>query len=93
MTVFDPYIVVSPSYIKLGEDLSISQFIYEVGDEGKGVGVTDGVFVFSFPVVVGVEMLVRDGINSGVSWGSDKGSDKMGFMLFGISGEGTEEFL
>ena len=45
VSVFDPYIVVSPPNIEFGEDLSVLQFIYEVGDERKGVGVADGVFV------------------------------------------------
>ena len=45
MAVFDSYIVVSPPNIKFGEDLSVSQLVYEVGNEGKGVGVADGVFV------------------------------------------------
>ena len=45
VSVFDPYVVISPLGIKFGEDLGVSQFIYEVGDEGKGVGVANGVFV------------------------------------------------
>ena len=45
VSVFDPYIVISPPNIEFGEDLSVSQFIYKVGDERKGVGVADGVFV------------------------------------------------
>ena len=45
VSVFDPYIVISPPNVEFGEDLSISQFIYKVGDERKGVGVADGVFV------------------------------------------------
>ena len=45
MAILDSYIVVSPAYIKLGEDLSILQLVHEVGDEGKGVGIADGVFI------------------------------------------------
>ena len=45
VAILDSYVVVSPVYVKFGEDLSVSQFVYEVGDKGKGVGVTDGVFV------------------------------------------------
>ena len=45
VAIFDSYIVVSPANVKLGEDFGISQFIYEVGDEGKGVGVANGVFI------------------------------------------------
>ena len=29
-------------------------------------------------------MLVSDGIDIGVSWGSDRGSNKVGFMSFGV---------
>ena len=45
VSVFDSYIVISPPNVEFGEDLSVSQFIYEVGDERKGVGVADGMFV------------------------------------------------
>ena len=45
VAILDLYIVVSPPNIEFGEDLSVSQFIYEVGDKGKGVGVADGVLV------------------------------------------------
>ena len=45
MAVLDSYIVVSPVNVKLGEDFGISQLIYEVGDEGKGVGIANSVFV------------------------------------------------
>ena len=45
VSVFDSYIVISPPNIEFGEDLSVSQFIYEVRDERKGVGVADGVFI------------------------------------------------
>ena len=43
--VFDPYIVVSPANVKLDEDLGVSQFVYKIGDKGKGVGIMNGVFV------------------------------------------------
>ena len=55
MSIFDPHIVVSPSNIEFGEDLSVSQLIYEVGDEGEGVGVTDGMFVDVSIVLAGAE--------------------------------------
>ena len=45
VAVLDSYIVVSPVNVKLGEDFGISQLIYEVGDEGKGVGIANSVFV------------------------------------------------
>ena len=51
------------------------------------------VFALRLPVVVGEEVLVSDGIHIDVSWGFDGGSDEMGFMAFGISGEREEKFL
>ena len=45
VSVLDSHIVVSPPDIEFGEDLGVSQFVYEVGDERKGIGVSDGVFV------------------------------------------------
>ena len=55
VTIFDSYVVVSPANIELGEDFGISQFIYEIGDEGKGVGVTDGMFVDIAVVLAGAK--------------------------------------
>ena len=58
VTVFDPYVVVPPLDVEFSEDLSVSQFIYEVGNEGKGVGVADGVFVDVSVVLAGAESAV-----------------------------------
>ena len=55
VTVLDLYIVVPPLNVKFGEDLGILQFVYEVGDEGKGVGVANGVFIDVVVVLEGVE--------------------------------------
>ena len=55
MSVLDSYIVVSPPNIEFGEYFSIPQFIYEVRDEGKGVGITDGVLVDVSIVLAGAE--------------------------------------
>ena len=55
-------------------------------------GVGD-VFIFGFPVVVGKEVLVYDGIHVGVSWGFNGGSGEARFMSLSIYGEGAEEFL
>ena len=38
-------IVVPPSYVKLGEDFGIFEFVDEVGDQGKGICVSDSVGV------------------------------------------------
>ena len=38
-------IVISPSYIKLGEDLGIFKFVNEVGNQGEGVCISDSMAV------------------------------------------------
>ena len=45
MAILDSHIVVSPTNVEFCEDSGISQFVDEIGDEGKGVGVTDSMFV------------------------------------------------
>ena len=45
VAILDSYIVVPPVDVELGENLGVSQLVYEIGDEGKGVGVADGVFI------------------------------------------------
>ena len=55
VTILDPYVVVPPPNIELGKDLSVSQLIYEVRDEGKWVGVSDSVFVHIAIVLAGAE--------------------------------------
>jgi hypothetical protein len=42
ISILDANIVITPSNVKLGEDLSSFEFINEVQDEGKRVGVTGG---------------------------------------------------
>ena len=49
------------------------------------------ILVFSFPVVICEEMLINDGVNVGVSWGSDGWSGQARFIS--INGEGAEELL
>ena len=55
-------------------------------------GVAD-VFVLSFPVVVGEEVLVIDGIYINMSWGFNGGLSEVRFVSFGVNGEGAEESL
>ena len=55
VTVLDSYVVVPPADIELSENLSISQFVHEVGDEGKGVGVADGMFINVMVILAGAE--------------------------------------
>ena len=58
VTILDSYVVVPPSDIKLGEDLGILQLVYEVGDEGKRVGIANGVFVNVAVVLAGAESAI-----------------------------------
>ena len=58
VSVLDTDIVVSPSYVELGKDLGVSEFIYEVGDEGEGIGVTNGMFVKISVVLAGAESAI-----------------------------------
>ena len=41
----DAYVVIPPSYIELGEEVSVLHVIDERGNEREGVGVSDGVTV------------------------------------------------
>ena len=45
MAIFDTDVVVTPMNIKLGKVVSIFQLVHEVGDEGKGVCVSDSMFI------------------------------------------------
>ena len=56
------------------------------------LGASD-VFALRLPVVIGEEVLVCDSIYINVSRRSDGGSDEVGFVTFGISGERKEKFL
>jgi hypothetical protein len=51
-------IVVSPSHNEFGEGFGISEFIKEVRDERKGVGVSDSVFIYLAVVLAGSESTV-----------------------------------
>ena len=43
--VFDAHVVVTSSNIEFSKVFGISEFVNEVGNEGKGIGISDGVFV------------------------------------------------
>ena len=58
VTVLDPYVVVPPSDVELGEDLGVSQFIHEIRDKREGVGVMDGMFVDVTIVLAGAKSSV-----------------------------------
>ena len=51
--ILDSDIVIPPSYIKLGEDLGIFEFVDEVRDQRKGVSVSDCVVVKVLVVLAG----------------------------------------
>jgi hypothetical protein len=55
MSVFDSDIIVPPSDVELGECFGIPEFVDEVGDERKGVGVADHVFINVTVVLAGSE--------------------------------------
>jgi len=83
VSVLDADIVVSPSYVELGEDLGVSKFIDEVGDEGKGIGITNGMFVEVAVVLAGAEsaILLFDE-EEGCGLGGIRGADLSGFEVF-----------
>ena len=58
VAILDPYIVVSPTDAELGEYFGIAEFVYEVGDKGKGVSVANGVFVDVAVVLAGAESAI-----------------------------------
>ena len=58
VTIFNSYVVISPSDVELSEDLSIPQLVYEIRDEGKRVGIADGVFVDVSIILAGAESSV-----------------------------------
>jgi len=45
VTLFDTYVVISPSYVQLGEYRSSPKIRKEVRDEGKRILISDGVLV------------------------------------------------
>ena len=55
VTVFDLDVVISPSYIKLGEDLRVFEFVNEVRDQREGVCISDSVAVEVLVVLTGSE--------------------------------------
>ena len=54
----DADIVVSPSNVKLSKDLGVLEFVDEVGDQGEGVCVSDGMFIEVAIVLAGSESAV-----------------------------------
>ena len=51
------------------------------------------VFVLGFPVIVGEEVLVNDGVHIDVSWGFNGGSSEVRLMLFSVDRERAEQLL
>ena len=58
VTIFDSHVVVSPVNIEFGENIGVSQFIYKIREERKGVGITDGVFIDIMVVLARTESSV-----------------------------------
>ena len=55
VALLDLDIVISPSYIELCKDLSFFKFVNKVGDQGKGVCISDSVAVEISVVLTGSE--------------------------------------
>ena len=53
--IFDADIVVSPVDVKLSEKFGVPEFVNEVRDKGKGIGITDSVFVQVAIVLAGAK--------------------------------------
>ena len=70
VTILDSYIVVSPPNVKLGEHFGVLQLVHEVRDEGKGVGVANGVFIDIAVVLAGAKstILLFDEKEGGGLW-------------------------
>ena len=51
MSVLDSDIVVSPPDVKFSEEFSSLELINEVGDEGEGIGIADGMLI-KVPIVL-----------------------------------------
>ena len=82
VSVFDMNIVISPLYIKFGENPDIS-FINEIGDKGKGIGVVNGVFIEVLIVLAGVEVsILLFDKEEGVGLGRVERADFARFKIF-----------
>ena len=51
-------IVIPPSYVKLGEDLGVFEFVDEIGNQGKGICISDSVAVKVLVVLAGSEAAI-----------------------------------
>jgi len=94
MSIFDADVVVAPSDVKLSEDFCISEFVDEVGNQGKGIGVSNGVFV-EIPVVLAwakSSILLCDEEERGCLRGVG-GADFPSAEIFVEEGFGSEVFV
>ena len=55
VSVSDSDVVISPLYVKLGEDLGIFEFVNEVRDQREGVCISDSMAVKVSVVLAGLE--------------------------------------
>ena len=58
VTIFDANVVVPPADVKFSEQFGIFEFVDEVGDEGKWVGVAGGMFVQVSVILTGTETAI-----------------------------------
>jgi hypothetical protein len=76
VSVLDPHVVVSPSYVYLGEVLGSFELVEEVGDSREGIGIPDGSLVKLLVVLTGSKgsVLLLDEEKGG-GLGRDRGAD------------------
>ena len=58
VTILDANIVVPPADVKLSKQFGVFEFVDEVGDEGKWIGVAGGMFVQVSVILTGAETAV-----------------------------------
>ena len=58
VTVLDADVVVPPADVKLSKQFGVFEFVNEVGDEGKWIGVAGGMFVQVSVILTGAEAAI-----------------------------------
>ena len=58
VSIFDSNIVISPSYIKFGEDTGVFEFVDQFSEEGKGIGISNSMFIQVTVVLTGAEFSI-----------------------------------
>lgn len=58
MSIIDSDAVVAPSDAKLSEDFSSFEFVHKIRDEGKGIGISNSMFVQIVVVLAGAKTTI-----------------------------------